>query len=73
VARHPPAENYIDIRLLRDSYHIGVAYGHYDLRRLIVSLVVGVHETGDPVLAINQGGWHAAESLIIARCWFSKF
>jgi HD superfamily phosphohydrolase len=53
--------------LLRDSYHIGVAYGHYDLRRLIVSLVVGVHETGDPVLAINQGGWHAAESLIIAR------
>jgi HD superfamily phosphohydrolase len=53
--------------LLRDSYHIGVAYGHYDLRRLVVSLVVGMHETGDHVLAINQGGWHAAESLIIAR------
>jgi len=53
--------------LLRDSYHIGVEYGKYDLRRLTVSLVVGTHETGDPVLAINQGGWHAAEALIIAR------
>jgi HD superfamily phosphohydrolase len=53
--------------LLRDSLHIGVRYGMYDLDRLIVSLVVGLDETENPVLAVNDGGWHAAESLVIAR------
>jgi HD superfamily phosphohydrolase len=53
--------------LLRDSLHIGVRYGTYDLERLIISLVVGVDETENMVLAVNDGGWHAAESLVIAR------
>lgn len=54
--------------LLRDSYHIGVKYGQYDLHRLLISLVVGMHpETEDAVLAVSDGGWHTAEALIIAR------
>lgn len=54
--------------LLRDSYHTGVQYGHYDLNRLLISLTVGRHpETGDAVLAIEEGGWHTAEALILAR------
>jgi len=54
--------------LLRDSHHIGVAYGHYDLNRLLVTLTVAIDpETGSPVLAVEEGGEHAAEALIIAR------
>lgn len=54
--------------LLRDSYHLGVDYGRYDLRRIITSLTA-VHnpEMDAPVLAIEEGGWHAAESLLWAR------
>lgn len=54
--------------LLRDSYHIGVNYGSYDLNRLLVTLTVSKHpETGAPLIAIEEGGLHAAEALIIAR------
>lgn len=54
--------------LLRDSHHIGVAYGNYDLSRLLATLTVAMDsETGSPVLAIEEGGEHAAEALIIAR------
>lgn len=53
--------------LLRDSYHTGVAYGRYDLNRLLISLVVAEDETENPILAIHEGGWHAAEALILAR------
>lgn len=54
--------------LLRDSYHIGVKYGVYDLDRLVVSLSLGINpETKDIVLGISKGGWHVAESLIVAR------
>lgn len=54
--------------LLRDSYHIGVNYGNYDLRRLLVTLTVSEHpETGAPLIAIEEGGLHASEALIIAR------
>ena len=54
--------------LLRDSHHIGVAYGHYDLERLLTTLTtVEDPETGSPVLAVEEGGLHAAEGLIIAR------
>ncbi|MDE2839804.1 MAG: HD domain-containing protein [Chloroflexota bacterium] len=54
--------------LLRDSHHIGVAYGHYDLERLLTTLTaVEDPETGSPTLAIEEGGLHAAEGLIIAR------
>lgn len=53
--------------LLRDSYHIGVAYGKYDLNRLIVTMTVTIDEDDNPILAIEDGGTHAAEALIIAR------
>lgn len=53
--------------LLRDSHHIGVEYGKYDLKRLLVTLTVGYDENGEPVLAVEEGGWHAAEGLILAR------
>ncbi|AOQ23322.1 Deoxyguanosinetriphosphate triphosphohydrolase-like protein [Moorella thermoacetica] len=53
--------------LLRDSHHIGVEYGKYDLKRLLVTLTVAYDENGEPVLAVEEGGWHAAEGLILAR------
>ena len=54
--------------LLRDSHHIGVAYGKYDLDRLLVTLTIDIDpKTNSPVLATKQGGEHSAEALIIAR------
>lgn len=54
--------------LLRDSHHIGVAYGRYDLDRLVATMTVAVDpETGSEVLGIEEGGEHAVEALIIAR------
>ena len=53
--------------LLRDSLHAGVAYGRYDLDRILATLTLGLNVSDDPVIAIEQGGWHAAEGLIIAR------
>lgn len=54
--------------LLRDSYHIGTNYGSYDLKRLLVTLTITEHpETGTPLIAVEEGGLHAAEALIIAR------
>jgi len=54
--------------LLRDSLHSGVKYGVYDLERLLITLSLGEEpETGNIVLGIREGGWHVAESLIIAR------
>ena len=54
--------------LLRDSYHCGVAYGKYDLDRLIISMTIGINEeTGAPLLAVEEGGVHVAEALILAR------
>jgi len=53
--------------LLRDSHHIGVEYGHYDLDRLIISLRVATNDAGDPVLCVDKGGVHAAVGVVIAR------
>lgn len=53
--------------LLRDSHHCGVAYGQYDLNRLLVTLAIGRTDTGSPILAIEEGGIHATEALILAR------
>lgn len=44
--------------LLRDSHHIGVEYGKYDLNRLLVTLTVAYDENGEPVLGVEEGGWH---------------
>jgi len=55
--------------LLRDSYHAGVAYGRYDLERIIATLTVGYggDAKGTPVAAIDKSGVRAAEALILAR------
>ncbi len=54
--------------LLRDSHHVGVAYGKYDLNRLLITMTVAIDpETSSPTLAVEDGGVHTAEALIIAR------
>lgn len=54
--------------LLRDSIHTGVNYGLYDKNRLINCIDIGqLQETGALVLAVQDGGWHIAESLVLAR------
>lgn len=54
--------------LLRDSYHAGVRYGVFDLGRLITTVcVVPPADDIAPRLGIREGGWHSAESLVLAR------
>jgi hypothetical protein len=53
--------------LLRDSLHLGINYGVYDRNRLVNCMAIGKSETDDYVLAIEEGAWHIAESLVIAR------
>ncbi|MCL2578399.1 MAG: HD domain-containing protein [Oscillospiraceae bacterium] len=53
--------------LLRDSAHIGVDYGKYDMWRLINSVTLAKGEGGTLVFAIAYKGLQVAESLIIAR------
>jgi HD superfamily phosphohydrolase len=62
--------------LLRDSHHIGVAYGRFDHYRLIDTLRILPKtdnaiddELGsqEPALGIEEGGLHSAEALILAR------
>ncbi|KLU62647.1 deoxyguanosinetriphosphate triphosphohydrolase [Peptococcaceae bacterium CEB3] len=53
--------------LLRDSYHCGVTYGHYDINRLLSTVTIGLSDTGSPILSVEEGGIHVAEALILAR------
>lgn len=55
--------------LVRDSYHLGVAYGHIDQPRLINTLRILIDEDNDyrPMLGIESGGINVAESLLISR------
>ena len=54
--------------LLRDSLHLGVNYGIYDRNRLVNCITIGKDiETEAMVLAIEEGGWQSAESLVLAR------
>jgi hypothetical protein len=54
--------------LLRDSHHAGVDYGRYDWRRIISTVTVAPGgDSGAHRLGIAEGGWHAAEALILAR------
>jgi hypothetical protein len=55
--------------LLRDSLHSGVGYGRYDWQRLVHTSVAApaIEEGGSPRIGVMEGGWHAAEGLIIAR------
>ena len=54
--------------LLRDSLHTGVRYGSFDLHRVVATtLAVPGNEGVGLRLGVTHGGWHAAESLVIAR------
>ena len=54
--------------LLRDSHHLGVSYGKYDLPRLASSVCAFENKArGGINIGVLNGGFHAAESLIIAR------
>jgi HD superfamily phosphohydrolase len=60
--------------LLRDSLHTGVQYGRFDHHRLLSCLRIlppaptGEKESGaEPALGVDEGGLHAAESLLFAR------
>jgi len=57
--------------LLRDSHHLGVNYGKYDLHRLSTNVCAFAFPSeGDEsrvCLGVLKGGVHAAESLIVAR------
>jgi uncharacterized protein len=54
--------------LLRDSYHAGVQYGKFDLNRIsnTVLAIPGTRRRA-PRLGFSEGGWHAAEGLVLAR------
>jgi HD superfamily phosphohydrolase len=54
--------------LLRDSRHLGVSYGLYDRDRLVSTMTLAKREETQAIdIAIQEKGWHLAESLIIAR------
>jgi HD superfamily phosphohydrolase len=54
--------------LLRDSLHVGVEYGRFDWRRLMHTMEAMPGEEGGTLrLGVNEGGWHAAEALVLAR------
>jgi len=60
--------------LLRDSYHVGVAYGKFDHYRLIDTLRIlpppplgDEEQSTEPMLGIEEGGIQSAESLLLAR------
>ena len=54
--------------LRRDSYMCGVAYGMFDLHRLVATLMLARREDdGTPALALERGGVNAAEGLLAAR------
>jgi HD superfamily phosphohydrolase len=53
--------------LLRDSYHIGVAYGTFDLQRLLNTISVGLDEEDTPRIALEYQGLQVAEAFILAR------
>ena len=60
--------------LLRDSHHVGVAYGRFDHYRLIDTLrILPAHPSEkaqgsqEPALGVEEGGLHSAEALMLAR------
>jgi hypothetical protein len=53
--------------LTRDSLYCGVKYGIFDFTRLVHTLMLREQEAGGLVLALDEGGLHAAEALLLAR------
>ncbi len=54
--------------LLRDSLFCGVRYGHYDLDRVLETILpLADPETGTWGIGVDEGGIHALEALVMAR------
>jgi|SRR5580704_1792746 HD superfamily phosphohydrolase len=55
--------------LLRDSLYTGVHYGRFDFERLINSLILieDPKGFGNNIVAVEYGGLHALEALVLAR------
>lgn len=53
--------------LQRDSLYCGVRYGRFDSERLVKTFTWLEDSGGNPLLAIEEDGVHAAEGLILAR------
>ncbi len=54
--------------MLRDSYHAGVSYGHYDLDRVVATVMLVEEPDGlGFAVGVDEDGIHAVEGLIIAR------
>lgn len=60
--------------LLRDSHHVGVAYGRFDHYRLLETIRIlpksegdGTEKSNEPAIGIEEGGINVAESLLLAR------
>ncbi len=55
--------------LLRDSHHCGVEYGHFDYLRMLETIRVVEGAEGGLELAIDRGGIHILEAMLLARYW----
>lgn len=54
--------------LIRDSYHLGVQYGRFDVHRLLNTLHVRLNEEKEgPEIAVESGGLHTIEAFLLAR------
>ncbi len=59
--------------LARDSYHLGVPFGHFDYYRLPLVLTIDVRkevpeqEDGEPSIMVKDTGLHTVEGFILAR------
>jgi hypothetical protein len=61
--------------LLRDSHHVGVAYGRFDHYRLIDTLRIlprsssssEIVDSKEPALGVEEGGIQSAEAMMLAR------
>lgn len=54
--------------LLRDSHHCGVDYGHFGWQRLLNTVTAIQSEEAEGLrIGVDEGGWNAAEGLIVAR------
>ena len=61
--------------LLRDSHHVGVAYGRFDHYRLIDTLRIlprsssssSTADSKEPALGVEEGGIQSAEAMMLAR------
>lgn len=56
--------------LLRDSHHLGVAYGKFDHHRLLDTLRIlpkRYEDSDELTLGIDEGGFYSAQSLMFAR------